>query len=176
MHNKTMLYLPKFSLDGRILDKSKESYQQELKVINAMPEFEISIGHYRYVKDLVSIGKKVIYITFDQNDKQTIYSRLDKKVSILNVTEYHYNTIRGVDWPSYDEFKNGNIPPEMLDAKDWLSDWFYALPETKSNICEIKFKEIISGDALYSKLSNFLNCSGSQQQVNDLINEYRKSQ
>lgn len=176
MHDRAMLYLPKFSLDGRILDKSQESYQQELEVINAMPEFEISIGHYRYVKDLVRVGKKVIYITFDQDDKQTIYSRLDKKASISDITEYHYNTLKGVDWPSYNEFKNGNIPLEMIHGKDWLSDWFYVLPESKSNICEIQFKEIMTGDTLFSKLSNFLNFTEINHQVTDLINNYRKLQ
>lgn len=166
------------SLEGRILDKSIDSYKQELNVIQELKNFSIAIGHFRYVNELVATNKQVIYITFDNDDKEKIYYNLKRKTDPNLISEQHYNAIKGSDWPSFSEHLNGNISPEFFSDrqnKDWLSDWFYKLPQNSNNTCEIKFKEIIFGEKLLEKLCSFLSTKQNIDAASSLIKQYRKN-
>lgn len=165
------------SLEGRSLDRSIESYRQELEVIESLKDFEIAIGHLRYVNELVAVNKKVIYITFEVDDKEKIYSNLHRKTDIFSVTEQHYNAIKGSDWPDYAEHIAGNVSNEFLfdrQDKDWLTDWFYELPNDSSNICEITFKDIYFENNLIEKICKFLNTNSNLDVAKKLIKEYRE--
>ena len=167
------------ALDGRILDRSEISRVQELNVIQSMHDFDISLGHFRYLDLLTEHHKKCIYITFSENDKELIYKKLHDKTNPMSISKKHYETIMGVDWPSYDEFLQGNIHKEFLHdryKKDWLADWFYVLPKDLRNVCEITFKEIYYGENLISKLCAFLSCNNHLDTTTKLIKEYRSKQ
>lgn len=165
------------SLEGRSLDRSIESYKQELEVIESLKDFEIAIGHFRYLNKLVAINKKVIYISFENDDKRKINYNVRKKTNIFSISEQHYNAIKGSDWPNYSEYLLGNISDEFIDFrqnKDLLEDWFYEFPQNFENVCEIKFKEIGAGNELLTKLCKFLNTTSNIEFASNLIKQYRE--
>jgi hypothetical protein len=162
-------------LEGRLLDLSVNSYQQELELIDALGDVDIITTHFRNLLALVKQNKKVIYITVSDEDRHILYKRIKIKVPVT-VSELHYNAIAGSEWPSYAEYINGNIVDELKPdyQYDWMKDWYYIMPQTTyDNLYEIKFSDILNGTLNIDKLSEFLNVTNFDKEYLDaIIKEY----
>lgn len=166
-------------LNERILDLSPESYKQEYEVIQQFENFDIVLGHFRNLLAISQIGKKIIYITFEQDSKQIITNNLNRKTkNLFPMSEKNYKILAGSSWPSYVEYLKGakikelNTPNE--DSKKYLDEWYYILPYNKSNLLEIKFENLYNS---VDNIANFLNVSSyDQQYIEEKINEYKNKQ
>ena len=164
-------------LSNRTLDISVDSYAKEYELIDSLQEFDIVIAHFRNIIALTQKNKKVIYITFTPDQKQILYNRIKNKVPDAMLSNSHYTVLAGDDWPSYDEYVKGAKIPTINEGRDWLDDWYYAIPANTADICEIKFSDILSGNNLIDILSNFLQIKKfDKNYIEAKITEYRKLQ
>jgi hypothetical protein len=176
-------------------DQKKERDWLDIRVleyvymkVNLMPKEstvtpENSMVVTRQVSYLVKKSNfKVIYITSDEGDsdylakkQQLCYPQsIDQYLS--NLTEDAYNFIKGDSYPSYSEFKNGNIHPELYNQsfENYYTQEFYVLPDDRTMTLEVKFHDILNGYELLEKISDFVGYKFVTDQQ-PLIDNYRKN-
>jgi len=191
LFNKFFIDLTKY---GLVLEHN--NYEEEKKFIESSSEVfqsdEPILGHIRQIGVLSKI-KKVVYITFEEDDKDTIYDRIYTKALTDQVRAMQVFTKEAADkyllwkskcdvndtWPTWDEFRAGNIPEDLImhpskTDRPLLNDWYYVLPDVKENICEITFKQILNGNEMLEKLVDFLQIKQyNKDKLNQFINDYR---
>lgn len=155
-HNDTLFVANKYELD-------KHSYKQEQEYLESIGEgYKTILGHIRNLKILSLICDKVIYIDFDKNDIEELHNNIMKKTVLDRDT---YEMLRGKDWPEYSDKLPSNILDEIyeLNAKHF-KEWKYILPDDKSNIFKIEYKDILKGNWL-SNLFTFLEVKETNSKI-----------
>jgi hypothetical protein len=163
-----------------------ESIARESQFIENLSDYPLNVSILRNVALLELLGWKVIYITYRVDQVPEIRYRHDKKrppMRIEDITEEVYNMLKGNDWPTWEQYKNGATVDELhpvyarLVNKEELLDWFYILPPESNNICEIKFDEILRGYTLIDKLISFLNINDvNKNELKEFVDNYRSKQ
>lgn len=186
MHSFRSNYQKSNFLSGRSLDLSDRSFQQESDAINTMGNVDIVLGHFRNLKLLEEKNKKIIYITFKNDQLDTIEKRRLKKRSWTagtKRTKKLYDAIAGADWPTWEEYINGAIVKELeTDQQDIngikdLYEWYYIMPADTKNLFEIKFEDIVSGNIPINELANFLGVAEfDKDYIEFIINDYKNKQ
>jgi hypothetical protein len=162
-------------LDDHLLDHSIESYSQELTFINKMKEFNLALAHFRNLAALSKKNKKIIYITFKEENIPILLKRLNSKID-NTVIPKKYALMAGADWPSYEDYLSGVEIPELKELRNqFINDWYYIMPAVKKNVCEITFDELNNGYEIVDKLVNFLNIKEyNKQEICVILDTYRK--
>jgi len=153
VRNKDTLFVAnKYELDDN-------SYEQEQEYLEYFVEpligegYKTILGHIRNLKTLSLICDKVIYIDFDKNDIEELHNNIIKKTVLDRDT---YEMLRGADWPEYSDQLPSSILDEIYELnKKHFKEWKYILPDDKSNILKIEYKDILKGKWL-SNLFTFL--------------------
>ena len=162
-------------LDGVTLDYTAESVVQEYADISRLPDFDIALAHFRNLAQLQSLGKKIVYIDFNEDDAEIISSRLVVKMSTL-LNQKTYDLLKGTDWPEYNELSDGTLDDLKELRTDFIKNWFYSIPVRKNNIFKISFSELESGTWV-NELSKFLGVVDYDERfVSEILDEYRRKQ
>jgi len=166
----------------------QENLDAEVELIRNLPDFDYACAHLQRVDELSAKNKKVVYITFEPDDKDRIYSNVKSKMPLEHSLKSYinnkdrYDAVKGSSWPTWEEFREGNICEELSrtladpESHDnpFLDDWKYTLPDISNNICEIKYKEVLNGTELLNKLLAFLDIRQYNiDKINLFIDNYR---
>jgi len=162
-------------LEGKLLDNSLESFVQEYVDIQRLPAVGLCIGHFRNISSLVHYGKTVIYLDIDQEDIGEIAKRLSVKMSTM-INRNTYDTLKGQDWPAYDQLSNRELTDLAQLRLDFIKKWYYTIPVDKSQVFAVKFKGLVE-IAWVDKLSQFLSVQQyDKSYVESMLNKYKAMQ
>lgn len=183
MHSIKSNYQKSSFLYGRLLDLSSESYLQEYNTITDIGDVDIITAHFRNLKLLEQLGKKIIYVSFKKSHFEIIKERLERKVNNKNISKDTYEILKGADWPSWEEYKNGEQVDELnsnfvgISKFQDLEDWYYIMPTETDNLFEIKFDDILTGNIPIKDLSKYLGVEYFDiEKIEYIIKNYIKAQ
>lgn len=138
--------------DQLILEPSAEGLIHEMATIKRLPvpNTRVAVTHARNLYMLSEIFSKVIYISFTEQDVSEMVNKFQRKNQLSHVSESNYNNIKGMDWPPYEIYLNGQAPDFVLDElnlatyKTSYEHWCWVMPAlaTQRNIHEIPFQNI----------------------------------
>lgn len=156
------------------------SLSQDTIIRQKLPKRDVIIGHFTNVELLVEVGRKVIYITFTQDDLDEIVYRSNKKTQVNLKDRNTYTLLAGESWPPYEEFLAGALIPETQQqwvvTRQHYDHWEYNLPQDKINTLEVKFSSIISGYELIDDIANFMNIENyTKEKLVNLLDRYRQA-
>ena len=188
------------SASSQILYTSSQEEQfKELGVVLSKTN-NLSIIHTCLIDRIIDFNRRTLYITYDDSDIEVLkqkrkvvdkYDEYDVDKFLEEMTEEHYNFCKGSSYPSWEEFKQGNIPSELLrhpNEVDWANDplnqWKYNsydanwLNQDTITIKEIKFKNILEGYDILDEIIDFFQIKiVARDQVKEdqkpLIDDYR---
>lgn len=153
-------------------------HTQEYIIKNLLPtDGPIIVGHFTDIKSLVESGRKAIYITITPDDWVALADRANAKVVYDLQNRNVYNELAGESWPSYEEYINGKIVPEIYAGTpvNGFKYFNYSTPSYNSELMlAVSFDQIRVGYSLIDQLAKFLNVSAFDRElIVALIDEYR---
>lgn len=139
--------------DSIVINNSIESVANEIKLIQtSAPDTDsVVVTHSRNIKELSAKFQRTVWISFSHNDIDTISSNFRGK-NAHRVYEHSYNNIKDVNWPTYDQYLSGSVPPEIQTELhkrlyvDPYVDWTWIIPADfhAHKIFELPFSKVLT--------------------------------
>jgi hypothetical protein len=176
-HNNNIPWVSNL-LNARGFSADLENFCFELFEIQQMGDHQIALCHFRNINKCMQHAEKVIYIDFDFASIDIIQKKAEFKNQIEILPEQDYDRIKGENWPSYEQFVQGQVVPELWQhVRSPLYDWYWVLPKnTNNNLHRVCFENIFGIDPNWiHELGKFLQTPVTDSAL-ELWNTYKSSQ
>ena len=161
-----------------LLNKTLESYLAERETLLNYPEHQLIKAHTRNIPLCLDVTDKVVYINFQATDIPQITLNYFRKNDIATLSESDYNNMQGRDWPTYQQYLNGDVISELhYHHLGPAIDWYWILPIDQQLVHKIEFIDLYkdSKQWIYD-LANFLQVDLDQKQqqyLSEIWSQYK---